>query len=809
MNKTKKIIIGGAITILIFVIAVSIFLYILITKSIPATEGNIRLEGLRSEVSVYRNEYGVPQIIAENEHDLMFAFGYSVAQDRLWQMDMQRRLGEGKLSEIFGEETLELDALFRTIGLSRIAAEIEKNLSKESQDILQAYADGINAYIKENKKKLQIEFDLLGYEPEKWEIKHSLIILRLFSWQMNLSWWTDISNTEIIKKIGETKAADILNYSAHTANLASSYSEFADNMISLNRQAENLFGLSSFAGSNAWVISGEKSETGHPMIANDPHLLLAVPSVWYQVSLHTNDMNVTGLSVPGIPGIIIGNNGKTSWSVTNGMVDDCDFFSETIDSLGLNKYFYENSWNSLEVINEKIKIKKSEPLDFPIYYTNKGPIISNFMGLKGFYEYNKQNLPIKEIGPIKGNQVSMKWSGFESSDEILGLFLLNKSKGIIEIQDAIKHIKSPALNFVFCDESNIGYKLGGLIPIRSHSMSYSILPGNASEYLWRGFVSYEDLPSITNPDDKFIVSANNKISASYYISSLWENPARYDRITQLLKTKNKFSVEDMQKIQSDVISSNAKILLPIFINALEKKNNNDFYYTQALTYLKNWDCSMDKSSISASIFNVLCSKILRNILVDDLGEDLFEKFCFIAIQPINAITRIITENKSIWFDNTNTPGVLETRDDVIYNSFIESLDFLKAKLGPETKNWRWAELHKLTLKHPFSKQKPLDKVFNLGPFETDGTNTTINCGYYDFNNPFNQVYGPSSRFICDMSNPNYSYSVISSGISGQPFSRYYGDQINLMIAGKYILLSNSQEKIQTSGFKLLKLLPVR
>jgi penicillin G amidase len=807
MNKTKTIIIGSILTFFVLAIAVTIFLYTLLTKSLPETKGTVRLKGLNSEVKVFRNEYSIPQIVANNEHDLMFAYGYSVAQDRLWQMDLQRRIGEGKLSEIFGEETLEIDALFRTIGFDRIAEDLEKNLSKESRDILQAYADGINAYVQENRKKLQIEFDLLGYEPEKWEIKHSLIILRLFSWQMSLGWWTDLVNTDIIKKLGEVRAADLLPNSAQP--LASQYSspDLTDNMERINNMMQNLLGIFTIAGSNAWVISGEKSLTGHPIIANDPHLVLSAPSVWYQISLHSPNYDATGLTIPGIPGIIIGNNGKTAWSVTNSMADDCDFFSEVTDSLGLNKYFYENSWNNLTVVNEKIRIKNAEPLDFPVYYTKNGPIISNFTELKGSYEFRKQNLRVKEWTAPKGKQVSMRWCGFEMSDEILGLSLLNKSKSIIEIEEAIKYIKSPSLNFVFCDNQNIGYKLGGLIPVRNHVFGHTILPGTTSEFSWKGFVNYSELPSITNPEDKFLVSANNKIQSSFYISSLWENPARYDRITELMKSKNKFSLEDIQNFQMDDISCNAKTLVPIFINVLEKQNTKDFYFNQALTYLKNWDCSMDKSSIPASIFNVLCSKILRNILLDKLGENLFEKYCFIAIQPTNFLTKVLCENKNSWFDNLNTPGKIETREEVIYSCFIETLDFLKSNYGSETKNWRWGELHKLTLKHPFGRKKPLDRIFNIGPFETDGTNTTINCGYFDFNNPYNQVFGPSARFICDMSNPQYSYSAIASGISGQPLSNHYRDQINLMVEGKYVIMNNSVEKIQKSNFNELLLLP--
>jgi len=783
-------------------------LYKLLTKSIPELEGSLNLEGISAETKIFRNEYGIPHIVADNNSDLMFALGYATAQDRLWQMDIQRRIGEGKLSEIFGEETIDIDALMLTIGFRRMAENLEKNLSNESRRMLQSYTDGINAYIKNNRNKLQIEFDILQYEPEPWEIKHSLIILRLFAWQMNQGWRSDLISSEIISKIGAGKAADILSGTIYSQEIYfSQQKSIAKDIADISASIEKKSGLSNFSMGNAWVISGEKSANKHPIIANDIHLFYSAPSAWYQTSLHSPDMDVTGLSIPGIPGILIGHNGKTAWGFTNGLIDDCDFYSETLDSLGLNKYLYQNSWNNLTIITEKIKIKNSSPVDYTVYMTNNGPVISAFREARAIYDYRKLNHRLKEMVPPKEKQVSMRWCGFETSDEILGLFLLNKSKSIIEIEEALKAIKSPSMNFVFCDKENIGQKLCGLAPIREKTPLNSVFSGGVTATQWKGFVNYSELPHFVNPLEKIIVSANSKSNSLSNISSFWDNPSRHNRISEQLNSKNNFTIEDFQKLQTDKISTEARILLPVFINVLEKQNSKDFYFSEALTYLKNWDCSIDKSSISATILNTFSYHLLKNILTDDLGDTLLEQYFSLPTAPGTALLKIISENKTAWFDDVNTPGKLETMDEIIIKSMIESIEFLKKSLTTETKNWRWSELHSLTIKHPLSSSRPLEKIFNLGPFGTDGSNTTIALGAFDYRIPFMDILGPVARFTCDMSNPQYSYSVISTGSSGQPFSRFYSDQTKLLLEGKNIILGNSTFEIESSNFKKLIIRP--
>jgi penicillin amidase len=531
---------------------------------------------------------------------------------------------------------------------------------------------------------------------------------------------------------------------------------------------------------------------------------MTIPSVWYQASLHSDNISVTGLTLPGLPCIMIGNNEKVAWGFSNGTIDDCDYYSEIIDTLGMNRYFFNNTWNNLSNRTEKIIVKKSEPLEFSVYETHNGPILSNAVELKSTYDYRKDETS-NNIIPLKGQHISMRWSGAEITDDILGFLLVNKSKNIIELQEALKLIKSPALQFIFCDEFNIGSKLTGLVPIRSFSNSNIILSGTSPEYVWKNFINEETLPSTINPESNYIVTTTNRLSTKIDFNSY--NNTSFERINQILNSKEHFSIEDIKNIQNDVLSINAQTLLPIILNILESRNNKEYYYNQAITYLKNWDYLMKKTSIPASIYNVLIFRILKNTLYDDLGDILFEKLCFIPNLPNTIITKLILENKNAWFNDLNTSIQIETKEDIIHKSFIETLDFLKLRFGSETKNWRWADLHQLTLTHTLSNHKNLNKIFNVGPFEQNGSNTSINSSYYDYNNPFNQVFGTTSRFICDMANPDNSLSVVSSGACGDPFSKNYSNQTTLLINGDYIILHNQKEAIKFSGFKHLQLIP--
>lgn len=807
MTRTKKFIIGFSLSAIILIFVATLFLYKLIVKSIPAEEGTISLNGLINAVEIHRNDYGIPHIFSQNEHDLFFALGYCTAQDRLWQMDVQRRIAQGRLSEIFGEETIDLDAYMRSVGFNRIASQLEKSLPDDTRSALSAYSDGVNSFITLNRKKLQIEFDILQYEPELWEPAHSLLLLRLFAWQMSFGRSCDLTNSEIISKVGTLRAAELLQTTVKSSDYPNlNNSPYLDQIIKLNSFLESRFGISSSSLGNVWVIGSKKSASGHPIIANDQHSFYTNPSPWYSVSLHSPLYDVTGLSLPGIPGVLIGSNGKTSWGFTNGMADDCDFYLETLDSMGFSKYFYDNSWNNLSVINEKIYVKNSLPIDFTVYQTNRGALISTFQEAKNSFDYRKENHRNREITIPKGKQISIRWTGYETSDEIGAILQLNRSKSIIEIQEALKNIKVPVLNFVFCDVSNIGQMIAGMIPVRLRSDASAVI-ASTIENNWKGLESIAEQTTVINPTENYLIAANNGLTGQLQISSFRDNPSRHERISEIINSRPQLSLEDIQRIQYDNISFCAKKILNAVIPVLQNKKSNNYHYNQIITYLNNWDYSVDKSSISATIFNTFCLQLLRNSIADELGEDLFQKYCSMPISPLSALTKIISENQSHWYDDISTPEKLENFENIVLKSMDGTIEFLVKNLGDDTKNWRWSALHTLKMKHILSSFDSLDIIFELGPFETDGNCSTISSGAFYYNKPFSHVFGPVARFSCDMSNPDYIYQITSTGVSGQPFSRFYSDQTKIFLNHKNIIISNQKEKILSSGLHKLILRP--
>ncbi len=552
MRKWKKILIGLTITLIVtFIIAGWIF-HTMLSSSLPHYSGEISSSKITSNIEVYRDSFAVPYILAQSDEDVAFALGYLHAQERLFTMDLIRRAGEGRLSEVLGEKALPFDKMFRTVGIKR---NIEKNLSKYDptvMKILQSYSNGINKYIKEQQGNYAVEFDVLGYQPEKWKPIHSLIVIKMMAWELNISWWTDLSFSELIQKLGKDKVLEILP--DYPENAPTIITDNFKNLPAINstlaetdRAFRQMMGWTgTHIGSNNWVVNANKSVSGKPIIANDPHLAFSAPGKWYAAVIKSKDWNAAGVTLPGVPGIVIGKGENISWVLTNVMNDDSDFYVEKLDS-SKTKYFLDGQWQNLKIIKDTIKVKNGKDQIITIKETHRGPIISNIHPFK--FIYNKDDL---DIPPI-----SMRWSGNEFSDEMLAFYKINKAKNWNEFRDGVKYFGIPGQNFVYADaQGNIGYIMGARIPIRNSSNPTLVFDGTTSENDWKGFVPTQEIPVILNPTENFIASANNKTlkDFKYHISNLWEPSSRIDRIRELLTSKQKFSANDFKKYQMDQIS---------------------------------------------------------------------------------------------------------------------------------------------------------------------------------------------------------------------------------------------------------------
>src|SRR5689334_17948259 len=560
MSKFAKVTLGTAFALIVTLGAGALFLRHLVVKSFPVTEGELAVPGLHSPVEVVRDEYGVPHIRASDEHDLMEAAGYVHAQDRLWQMDIIRRAGEGRLSEVLGKPTLDYDRLFRTLNLRAVADSIRARLHPETERALEAYADGVNAFIAGNRGRYPVEFDMLNYTPEPWTPEESILAGRLIAWELNLAWWTDMTYGEIAARVDAKKFAEIIpGYPDTIAPAAGSPAAAApgkriagaDGMLRIARSYRDFFGLGSLeAGSNAWAVGPAKSLSGKPLLANDPHLAMPAPSRWYEIHLSAPGWNVAGVTIPGAPFVIIGHNDSLAWGLTNAMLDDADFYVEHVDSAGT--YAFEGARLPLRLREEKILIGRADSTTITVRSTIHGPIVSDVHPSHLHAEPDST----RHDSAAAPSPIAMRWTGFDPSEELYGFYLMNKASGVRSFERGLREIGVPGQSVVYADvEGNIAVWTTGRVPIRGKGLPMIPQPGWTGESEWKGYVPFDQLPHSLNPREGFVASANQRLAGKespYYYSTLWEPPSRIIRIRQLLASAEKFSPADFRQFQQDV-----------------------------------------------------------------------------------------------------------------------------------------------------------------------------------------------------------------------------------------------------------------
>lgn len=806
MSKFTKFVIGISCTLLLVLLTAAFFLRHLVTKSFPVTSGSIEISGLHAPVQVYRDDYGVPHIQADDVHDLMLSAGYVHAQDRLWQMDLMRRAGEGRLSEVMGKPTVDIDMLFRTLDLRGLAGRIERELHPESRTLLEDYAAGVNAYIADHRGKYPIEFDMLNYEPEPWTVLQSILVTRLIAWELNLAWWTDLTYGELAQKLPPEMLQEILpgypdsvRVSVPSPLLRSSYSGIRG-FMDAGRSYRAFFQLGSLeAGSNAWAVDSTRSLSGKPILANDPHLAMPCPSRWYLLHLSAPGWNVAGVSLPGMPLIAIGHNDRIAWGLTNAMIDDADFYAEEMDTAKPGHYRYRGASLPIESREEKIYVGRTDSLTFVARTTRHGPIVNDVHPIRTHADSVEHRTPM-----------AMRWTGLELSDETYGFMKLNTAANAAEFEQALSNLTVPGQTVVYADTSGtIGFWTAARVPIRGKGNAMLPLPGSDPESEWKGFIPFHRLPRMTNPPEGFIASSNQKIADAgypHYLSTLWEPPSRIERIRHLLRTTGKFSSDDFKQFQQDLTSFFARDVTGELLGAYAGDPPPQQEISDALTYLRNWDFRFTQNDVSTTIFNVFFMKLLRNTYEDDMGSDLFKNFVFFTAIPYRVTSSLLATDSSRWFDDRGTPQI-ESKRDMLRKSLSDAVEELRGSHGPEMKTWQWGSIHTVTFSHPFGSRKPLDKVFNIGPFPIAGGGTTLNKSEYRFATPYAVAVGPSMRQVVDMADPAVAYTVITSGQSGQPLQGHYDDQVPLWLNGGYLRMTIDWKEIERSEWDHCELRP--
>lgn len=792
-------------------------------EGLPATFGRLDVPGLSAPVTVYRDDYGVPHIVARNDADLFFAQGFVQAQDRLWQMDLTRRAVSGRLAEIFGESMLEADAFLRTIGFRRTAMESLAVIEPEVRDALESFAAGVNAYlaaIEQGEAPLPPEFRILRYRPDPWTPPDSTAIAKYMAWDLGGNWRAELFRFALMNRVGEEKARQLFpTYPAEaptvipreTIRVAAGLPDEATRGLPAlasmpGATLSPTFGRSPGVGSNNWVISGELTASGKPLLANYPHLAIGLPSIWYEMHLFVpGSLNVAGVVFPGAPGIVLGHNERIAWGMTNLGPDVQDLYIEKFDPSDPRRYEYEGKWYAAKIVKESIAVKgKKEPAEIEIRYTRHGPVISSL---------------------VEGVEVplSLRWTAHDVTRELEAVLAINRAGNWEEFREALRLFAAPAQNFVYADvDGNIGYRGNGRIPIRRNGEGLVPVPGWVDDYEWDGYIPWDELPELFNPEEGFIATANNKVVGDdypYFLTSEWEAPYRAVRIREVLKDilrgKKGITVEDAAALQNDWYNVQARQLVPVLVRHLKKGAAEETLARsaaqsaggepwsaieeKALEILKEWGSEPVEASDlpGPAIYNAFYVNLLEAIYQDEMGEVIFRQFLDHGSPELVLDPLLKRDLESEWFDDVSTPERTEGLTDMVVAAFRKAVGELARTQGSTPETWEWGGMHTITFAHPLGAVKPLDLLFNVGPFPAGGGKYTVVRASYPLTRPFDVNVAAPWRFVVDLADLNNAASVNVPGQSGHPGSPHYDDQVDLWQAGRNHSLFFNLDDLET------------
>lgn len=748
----------------------------MLMSSLPQRHGVVHITGVKEDVSIHRGSEGIPYIKAQTDKDVYFALGFCHAQDRLWQLEMNKRKASGRLSEIFGISTLESDKFFRILSLKRNSQKIWQRLSEKDKEILSHYSNGINEGIKQT-RVLPLEFLLNNFSPEAWSPLDSILIMQLMTWNLSTNIGSEINRMLLLQNFGLDKTnllmpAIKLPYSVAINSI--SQTEFVDKDLWSSELKPK-----QFVGSNAWVVAGKFTASGAPILANDPHLATALPSIWYLAHMEGNALDVTGATMPGLPFVLIGRNKDIAWGMTTMMADTQDLILEKINPVNKNQYQNQGIYRDMEVEKETIFIKKeylrpaSPPYKIDIRSTANGPLISDVGTFADGFTY------------------SLRWTGEdEDGGSISSLIALNYAKNWTDFNQAFSSFVAPVHYIVYADRhGNIGSLAAGKIPIRHFGYGDLPVEGWRHDNNWIGWIPFSELPRQYNPHQGYIVAANHRVIAKnypYHIATDWATDDRALRIDAELKrlTAGKIQEKDMAILQNDVKSAYQKDIFPSLVK-LPPKNKRQ---KDVLDLLANWDGNMDSATISGTILQAWKFHLQKLTLEDDIGdikglEDLAE-----TANP-KFLRKILAGTNLHWCDYKNTPEI-ETCEDIQYIALDYAIADLSIRLGADPGKWQWGKIHKIEFPHfPFSKpghsphwpqtnESLWNHLFHQ-ELSAGGDETTVNIGPFSGNKDsrYFQFHAASYRQLVDMKNiSNISFEQ-TTGQSGNIISKNFSDGI--------------------------------
>lgn len=762
--------------------------------SVPQREGQLAVAGLSAPVEIVRDTYGIPHITASNDHDLYFAQGYVHAQDRLFQMDMERRLARGELSEVYGERAFFADRLFRHLGFAARAPGILASLPEETKEIVQAYCEGVNAAMAAL-RAWPVEFRILRTPPREFIPEDVAAIGLLKSFGL-AQWQEEVTLYRAWRKLPREKAEEFMpRVPAGSPVVAPGFAASApvelfpsvlfDGLASLRRSVGD---LPRSGGSNAWAVSGERSATGRPILANDPHILLPSPSLWYEIHLAAPGVDVYGVSFPGAPSVVIGHNPDIAWGFTNVMLDDADFFVERVDG---DRVMFRREWIPMTKRVEKIRVRGKKEETLTVWETPHGPVLSPVL-------------------PESSAALALRWVGFDGGDALGALHALNRARNRKEFLAALSGFPHPAQNIVYADrEGNIGVVTAGRIPVRKGGGGLLPVPGDTGEWEWAGTVPFSENPRVWNPPERVVVAANFPPAGNsyrHYLSRLYEPPDRGKRILQMLSEEGKVSVGEFERMQQDILRPDAASVVSLAVRVARQRERETLDFGDAARILSGWDLRVSGDSPGATLYELFYGKMVENAFRDDLGPELFDEASRTSRLLWNAMDRAIDRGDSLFLENAET-GVKESLDDLAARSLLDAMAFLKYRLGNVFSTWKWDRLHQVTFEHPFGKKRYLRRWFNIGPHPVPGDGRTVFKEEFRHGADFSVVVGPSMRQVVPLGFRSMARSVITTGESGHFFERHYRDQSPLWLSGTSHPAWTDKKQIRENAESTLRLIP--
>ncbi|HEY0734341.1 MAG TPA: penicillin acylase family protein [Herpetosiphonaceae bacterium] len=798
-TRLKRLAAAIGALLVILILALGVTLGVWLRRPFPQTEGTIRAAGLAAPVDIYRDALGVPHVYAQSRADMLFAQGYLHAQDRFWQMELTRRAAQGRLAEVIGPAALETDQTSRRIGYNRVARSLLDYYQQSYPELvrdLEAYSSGVSAYLAEHSTSTSFNHTFVSLQNnwpiEPWTTYDTVSFGTYMAWSFEGSWNNDYSNSVVAAAVDPAKQALLLpGYPESRPAIVTTPQQTGQPPVDrLDPRIAEIVSRAQPAagadldrlrrlhptppGSNSWVISGNYTASGKPILANDPHLQATLPTNFYQMGLHSPDMDVVGFSLPGGPGIVIGRNQHISWGLTNAVIDVQEAYVERLNPENPLQYEVNGEWRDLETIQEVIKVAGAPDSVLDVQLTRHGPIM-------------------QEVPGDKTRVVTVQWQGHKKPFRLFKAILdLNAATNYEQFRQALSFWESPALNVVYGDDQgNIAYQLVANVPIRSQHATRYAVPGWIDENEWTGWVDFADLPAALNPEQGYIVTANNLITRQHHPGQFVTDPGdRAQRIGDLLQAQitsgEQTTLDTVRLMQMDYYSQLAETYVPL----ITQLDPPDPELQPIVERLRSWNYQLAPDSPEAGFFSIFLMQLSQQLFGDEL-KDLYAAHASDHTLAVLLSMRLLANDPThAWWDNAATPET-ETRDQIVTGALKATTAWLKQHAGSTIDDWQWGNIHTITFRSlplGISGIMPLERLVNRGPYPVGGDVTTINDHSWLFNGAADTFFYPALRFVADMSDPNTTLGLGSIGQSGHPTHTNYDDMIPLWLAGQTPLM---------------------